>query len=153
MSQLWAIVAPNHAFRIVFTDSADVSPADCGHADECEDMAVWPLEREPDIAHGELVDFATGSIIYCPFVAQPGWPSAYDMLIAEIKAEAGRRILEAYPLWKQLNDMDLSAFDPGVLERKAERDRIRDWSNELEDRVDHATSLQDLCEIRKELTT
>lgn len=147
--QLWAIVSKRGAFRLIYTASADISPVDDGHRKECRDKAVWPLARDPK--PGERIDFDTGEFIYDGEHAQPGRRSVVDELIFDIKAEAGRRILNAYPLWKQMNDMDLPADDPDVVARKEERDRIRAWSNALEARARAATSATILANIRAEL--
>lgn len=149
IEQRWAVVSPSGEFRIVFTPGAGFHPRDCGHADECRNHAVWPLER--DLLEGERVDAATGNIVFATEHAQPGEATALDRLVSDIKDEAGRRILEAYPLWKQLNDRDLLADDPGVLERKALRDAIRAWSNDLEARATAARSAEDFQAIRAEL--
>lgn len=147
--QLWAIVSRSGAFRLIYTTGSDVHPAEDGHRAELRGKAVWPLDRDP--VEGERVDFQTGELIYAPDHAQPGRDTPLERLFSEIKAEAARRILEEYPLWKQLNDRDLPADDHGVIQRKARRDEIRAWSDALEARADAAKSVDELVKIRAEL--
>ncbi len=75
----------------------------------------------PEGFSGELVEFNPGSVIAGMVwdgenVSAPSTPVA---TIAEVKAEAGRRILEALPTWKQNNfiakESELLAAENGQL--------------------------------------
>lgn len=144
MSQLWALVAPDGSYVLRFTDSADHHPADHGHADECESLAVWPIEREPRAALGEGVDPATGA-----FDFDLGRVSAG--IIAAIKAEAGRRIEAIAPLWRQINDMN-DPTTPGATARAAAIASIRAWSNATEADLLAATSADEVRAVIMGLT-
>ncbi len=136
--QLWALVAPDGCYVLRFTDSIAHHPADYGHSDECEGAEVWPLEREPRAALGEGVDPATGAFDFD--IAR-----VVDILIADIKTEAGRRIEAIAPLWRQINDLtDPSA--PGASDRTASIAAIRNWSNEAETMVLTSLTADDLAE-------
>ena len=137
-AQLWALVTPDGSYALRFTDSVAHHPADYGHADECEGVEVWPLEREPRTALGEGVDPATGAFDFD--IARVA-----DCLIADIKAEAGRRIEAVAPLWRQINDLaDPSA--PGAAARAASIAAIRGWSNEAETMGLTSLSADDLAD-------
>lgn len=144
MSQLWALVAPEGGYVLRFTDSAAHHPADHGHADECEGLAVWPIEHEPRAALGEGVDPATGA-----FDFDLGRVSA--ALITAIKAEAGRRIEAIAPLWRQINDMNDPAT-PGAIARAEAIASIRSWSNATEADLLAATSADEVHAIIMGLT-
>ena len=137
-TQLWALVAPDGSYVLRFTDSIAHHPADYGHADECEGVEVWPLERAPRAELGEGVDPATGAFDF-------SIGRVADSLVAAIKAEAGRRIEAIAPLWRQINDItDPGA--PGAADRAASIAAIRAWSNEAETMVLTSLSADDLAD-------
>lgn len=136
MSQLWALVAPDGSYVLRFTNSADEHPSEHGHAEECEGMAVWPLEREPRMALGEGVDPETGAFDFHLVRVEA-------QLVAAIKAEAGRRIEAIAPLWRQINDLnDPSA--PDATERATAIAEIRVWSNDAEALLADASDADEL---------
>lgn len=102
---------------------------------------IWKIRR--NLQYGERVDFQTGKIIF-------DLETIADAMIAEIKAEAGRRILTAAPLWRQLNDRD-EPEGAGAIARRAEVLSIREWSNKLEKRLLGAKTAAKIVAIRKEI--
>ena len=137
-AQLWALVTPDGSYALRFTDSIAHHPADYGHADECEGVEVWPLERAPRAGLGEGVDPAPGAFVF-------SIGRGADSLVAAIKAEAGRRIEAIAPLWRQINDItDPGA--PGAADRAASIAAIRAWSNEAETMVLTSLSADDLAD-------
>lgn len=136
MSQLWALVAPDGSYVLRFTNSADEHPAEHGHAEECEGMAVWPLEREPRLELGEGVDPETGAFDF-------QHERVEARLVAAIKAEAGRRIEAIAPLWRQINDLN-DPGAPGAAERATAITAIRAWSNDAEALLADASDAEEL---------
>lgn len=65
--------------------------------------------------------------------------------VADIKAEAGRRIEAFAPIWKQINDLN-NPSAPGAAERSAGIAAIRAYSNEAELIALTSTSAADLAE-------
>ena len=141
MPQLWAIVSESGDFVLRYTDSPEQTPEDSGHADECVGCNIWPLECE--LVEGEIVSFETGEILFNAALAAPS-------LVAEIKAVAQQRILEVAPLWRQVNDL-AEPDRPGVAERRAQIQSIREWSDELEAMVTSATNATQLADVRSAL--
>lgn len=94
------------------------------------------LERRSDL-HGEFINSKTGDI-------ELNMEFHRARAIQAIKEEAGRRITAQYPLWKQINDADLGVFHPDVLVRKAARDEVRAWSNDVEAQIAKAETLADI---------
>lgn len=139
--QLWAIVG-EAGQRLVWTASADQHPTDHGHAEDCAGQEVFPLDREPIAALGECVT-ATGEIGFDVSRIAPE-------LIAQIKAEAARRIEAFAPLWRQINDL-ADPTDPGAIERRAKIDAVRAWSNEVEGLLAAAECPADVARIVAEL--
>ncbi len=121
MSRIWAIMQLGGGF--VIRHCADHPSLD-GHADECADAAVYELSREPDVAFGEVVDPASGILIFT-------WLGVAPRITAAIKAEAEARILIIAPLWRQINDGH-EPDTPGAVERRRAIREIRDWSNQIE---------------------
>ena len=136
MSRLWAIVAPDGSYVLRFTESSDHHPAEHGHAEECEGMAVWPLEREPRLALGEGVDPETGAFDF-------QIERVEAQLVAGIKAEAGRRIEAIAPLWRQINDLNEPGA-PGAADRATAITAIRAWSNDAEALLADASDAEEL---------
>lgn len=151
MTQAWALVSPNNNYRVLYTNSIDEHPADVGHAEECIDVAVWPIEHMPREEVGEYVDYSTGEFKFDSSLSQPGRDSPVNTIISKIKAKAQELILRDYPLWKQLNDMDLPSEDEGAIARKARRDEIRAWSDILENRVRAASSADELQSVTDDI--
>lgn len=151
MTQAWALVSPNNNYRVLYTNSIDEHPADAGHAEECIDVAVWPIEQMPREELGEYVDYNTGEFKFDSSLSQPGRDAPVNTIISQIKAKAQELILRDYPLWKQLNDMDLPSDDEGAIARKARRDEIRAWSDILENRVRTASSADELQSVTDDI--
>jgi hypothetical protein len=142
MEQLWAITASDGSYTLRWTDGTH--PKDCGHADECQGRLVTALTRQPQTALGETVDRVSGQIVFQPSLVR-------ETLIAEIKAEVGRRIEAAVPLWKQINDLH-EPPSVGRTQRRQLVDDLREWSNNLEEIAVQAISVADVQLIRSELS-
>lgn len=142
MSQIWALIAPDGSYVFKYTASAEHHPSDYGEAEACQGRVVKLLEREPLQVLGEDLD-ALGEIVFDLNLVEAE-------LVAEIKAEAGRRILAQVPIWRQINDLDTPS-DPAVIARKQIVVGIRDWSNQLEAQLAEATTPEDIQAIRGEL--
>lgn len=75
---------------------------------------------------------------------EPPLAESRARLLVAIKAEASRRILELFPLWKQLNLLQESLINPTDENKQAAQacfdviNQIRDKSNALEDKVGKA---------------
>lgn len=102
---------------------------------------VYQLEREPLPHLGEAVSFDTGKIAF-------RLSGVESTLIAEIKAAAAAKIAEVAPTWRQLNDL-ANPDEPGAVERRAQVNAIRSWSNELEASLSSAQSPSDIAAIRE----
>lgn len=140
MSQLWALVSASGVYVLRYTASADQHPADCGHADECEDVNVWPLDRDPDQANGEGVSYATGD-----FDFEIG--RVADVVIASLKGAAFRKIVAAVPMWKQLDDL-YDQDNPEAQARRAFIKGVRAASRAIEESVPNVSSVAGVVAVR-----
>jgi hypothetical protein len=138
---IWAIVRRSGAFTLRHTDGEH--PAEAGHRRDCRGANVWQLTRDPDLASGERVDYATGAIVFDLGAVQ-------DSVLAEIKAAAGQHIEAFAPLWRQLNDM-AEPDNPGAAGRARDIRAVRDWSTDLEARLAQADSATKLRNVRAAL--
>lgn len=144
MSQLWAIVSASGAYVLRYTNGTDIPPNEAGHAKECRSRNIWPLEREPMDRSGEVVDFATGAIVYSS-------ERAIEAIVPHIKAWTQAQILTAVPYWRQLNDLADPDAD-GASERRKTVSDLRNLSNELEQAVRDATSSSEIEAIWQRIT-
>lgn len=124
MSQLWAVVAADGSYVLRYTSGPEISPLDDGHRAECRNRAVWPLTRAPDRASGEGVSYSTGEIDFA-------LTRVVDVLVAELKVTAARKIEAIAPLWRQINDLH-DAASAEVIDRRLRIDQVRLWSNAAE---------------------
>jgi hypothetical protein len=134
---LWALTKPDGETQFRYLRE-DEHPAG---AHEVDGFKAWQLDR--GLKFGEVVEHKTGKIVF-------DVTSVQDHLVTEIKAKTAQRILDEYPLWKQLNDRDLPVDDPGVVARKARRDALRIQSNDWEARLAKVKSPDALVALRKE---
>lgn len=142
MTQMWAILYPDDRYVIRYTSGLENTPADEGHADECEGAQVFALQSEPRYFHGEKISQGDGSLIFDLEIVR-------DSLLADIKKAAADRIDKIVPLWRQLNDMREPS--PEATARFALIDEIRAWSQELEDRIEQCDSVEDVEALRADI--
>lgn len=135
---IWAIARKTGGFTIHFDDPQK------HHRDELRGAKVWRLDREPDLINGETIDYETGSVTF-------SLDGIRGPLVAEIKAEAARRIEAFAPLWRQMNDLT-QPDAPGAAERRRKINVLRDWSNDLESQLDLAISAEDVKTTRIAIT-
>lgn len=145
MTQLWALISKRGELRQLYTQDIDHHPVDHGHRRECRSFNVWPLEREPDIIHGETVDYATGAFTF-------DVSSVLPALLSEIKSEAARRIEAIAPMWRQINDLH-EPDTPGAVQRRKALNVVRAWSNKLEASAAAAASPADVMAMRSLLNS
>lgn len=142
MSQLWALTRNDGRCAFIYTDGPAQDPRDCGNRAACQYCNVWPLAREPKAALGEVIDHATGAIVFNLSSVLPG-------LLVAIKAEAARRIEGIAPLWRQTNDIRQPSSEGTA--RFTAIDAVRAWSNQLEATAAAATLPAQITAIRAQL--
>lgn len=140
MSQLWGVIYPNGNIAIIYTESADVSPA---AEQDCQGALIVALSRELDEINGEVLERTTGEVIFSLEVVQVA-------LILEIKAVASRAIDRIAPIWRQINDLDIPN-DPAAQARKLAINGVRNWSNGLEAQLAAATTPVQVSAVRDAL--
>lgn len=134
--QLWAIVGKSGKFVLRYDEPID------GHKAETKDKNIWSLEREPDIANGEGIDYETGNFDF-------NLKRVLPTLISEVKEQAAKLIEAVSPDWKQSNDIRLPT--PSGDARFEKIDGIRAWSNEIETRIAALDSVEAVIAIRAEV--
>lgn len=132
---IWALIDRRGGWVIRHVP-AGLHPAEAGHAAECAGCVAVQLAREPDQDAFEIVN-RRGRI---------GFDStrARAAILAEVRAEAARRIEAVAPLWRQQNDLR-EPSEAGAA-RFAEIDRIRAASNRFEA---EATGLRSAATVRR----
>ena len=145
---IWAIVEKSGKFTIHHDDPKQFN-SKVGAS-----KVIWPIDRSPDVANGEQIDFDSGEIIF-------DRTQVADHIVAEIKAKAGKKIVDAVPLWQQNNDLrellrQLKESLPPVLaieKRVLAIDKVRQWSDDLETQLSNASNADDISKIRAKLAT
>lgn len=116
---IWAIIRAGSAV----VRHCDGHPAENGHADECEGAIVHSIAAEPRWHLGETIDPETGAVLFDFDLAREG-------VFTAIKRAAGERILQAVPLWRQINDVGDDS--DAARERREVVGAWRAWSNAIE---------------------
>ena len=137
MSQLWALVKPEGGFTLHYTP--DQTPPVSEGLER-----IVRLSREPDQQNGETVNYDQQALVF-------DLQTVMDRVMHEIKMEAGRRIELVAPLWKQINDSYTPA-NAASQDRRQQINLLRDWSQEMEDRLAGVTSSAQLKALRSELS-
>lgn len=133
---IWAVIKRGGEFTIHFDDPSVF------HKANCKDAKVHQLEREPDVMHGERIDYDSGEIVFDITTIQ-------ETVLSEIKKKTAELIYEVSPEWKQRNDIRKPS--PEGESRFDEIDRLRESSNLLEDKLATIDSTEALISFRESI--
>lgn len=133
---IWTVVKKSGEFTIHFDDPGVF------HKFNHKTDKIYQLEREPDVMHGEKVDYKTGEIVFDIGMIQ-------ETVLSEIKKKTADLIYEVSPEWKQRNDIRKPS--PEGESRFDEIDRLREASNLLEDKLAIIDSTEALIAFRERI--